>query len=92
MTEAVVSAESAVRLLREKRFDVLVTDLHLEQMSGVDLVEHVLERSLIDVSRILVLTGERSGREIQWARLQGVRVLHKPVAASDLDAALRSIV
>ena len=64
----------------------------MEQMSGVDLVEHVLAESLIDASRILVLTGERDGREIQWARLQGVRVLHKPVTASDLNAALRTIV
>jgi CheY-like chemotaxis protein len=92
IVEAVLNAERAVDLLREKRFDALVTDLHLEQMSGVDLVEYVLAERLIDASRILVLTGERDGRRIQWARLPGVRVLHKPVTASELNAALRTIV
>ena len=92
IVDAVLNAERAVDLLREKRFDALVTDLHLGQMSGVDLVEYVLAESLIDTSRILVLTGERDGRQIQWARLPGVRVLHKPVTATDLNTALRTIV
>ena len=86
------SAERAVELLREETFDVLLTDLHMQRMSGVELVDHVLAEHLIDASRILVITGDRNGHHIQWAKSQGVRVLHKPLSPAELKETLEGIV
>ncbi len=85
------SAERAVELLREEKFDVLLTDLHMQNMSGVELVDHVLAEHLIDASRILVITGDRHGQLSQWAKSKSVRVLHKPISPGELKATLEEI-
>src|SRR5690606_28294888 len=41
LVEAVSSAEEAVRLMREIAFDVVITDVLMAGMSGLDLLNHV---------------------------------------------------
>ena len=40
-TSATATAEEALRMLEELPYDVLLTDLHLPGMSGVDLLKRV---------------------------------------------------
>ncbi|MCA1778027.1 MAG: response regulator [Xanthomonadaceae bacterium] len=74
-------------LRQDHRIDLLITDLNMPKMDGVELIERVRGSRVARIRRlpILVVTGaeERNGRE--RARAAGAdRLIAKPFAASDL--------
>jgi DNA-binding response OmpR family regulator len=52
------SAETALRLMRERRIGAFITDLHLPQMSGFDLIRKVREQPGYAQVPILVISGD----------------------------------
>lgn len=82
------SAETALPLWREGRFDVLVTDLALGGMSGLDLARQVLAE---DPDAWIVLA---SGRQVDVGSLapgRNVRTLAKPFETAALVRLLDSV-
>lgn len=81
--EACESAESALARLESGTWDVLLTDVVMEAMSGLELVAKA--RSIGCPTRCFVMSGVTTSTE----ELAGAAFLQKPL---DLDAVLAAIV
>jgi CheY-like chemotaxis protein len=69
--------------LRPQDFDVIVTDLSMPKMSGIDLAREVL--ALRPEMPVLLVSGNISDAEASLVNKVGVRtVLQKPISANEL--------
>ena len=55
------SGETALDVLAIEQFDLLVTDLRMPGIGGIGLIQEIATRSILHLSRILVITGEHPG-------------------------------
>jgi two-component system cell cycle response regulator CpdR len=80
---AVATAEEALREFHEHPFDVVITDVSLPQMSGLDLVRRIL--GIDPKALIIVASGYYLDLSLQtWG--PNVRAIVKPFEAADIDA------
>jgi signal transduction histidine kinase/DNA-binding NarL/FixJ family response regulator len=80
---------SAVALAREKSFDVILMDLHMPDMDGVEAASRIGQLDLANVPRIIAVTADvsRGARE----RLAGAgitRIVSKPILINALREAI----
>ena len=89
----IVAANSAVEALKVfqenlDRFDIVITDQVMPEMSGTDLTRHILE--LRPNMPIILCTGFSEGLSRQHAESLGItEVIMKPVAKRDLAKTIR---
>jgi two-component system, cell cycle response regulator CpdR len=85
---AVATAEEALREFRERSFNVVITDVSLPQMSGLDLARKILD---IDPKvLIIVASGYYLDLSLQkWG--PNVRAIVKPFEAADIDALITEL-
>lgn len=84
------SGEEALRALREAPFDVVITDLKMPGMDGLELVDR-LKREAPHVPVILI-TGHGGEEEAREALRRGAcDYLHKPCELEDLLACLARV-
>jgi two-component system, cell cycle response regulator CpdR len=85
---AVATAEEALREFREHSFNVIITDVSLPQMSGLDLARKILD---IDPKvLIIVASGYYLDLSLQkWG--PNVRAIVKPFEAADIDALIAEL-
>ena len=89
--EAARNARSALVALQRSAFDVLVSDIHMPDMSGMELLVQV-RASGLDIPVVLV-TGDPTLDSAMKAMEHGVvRYLAKPVAPSALALAVNTVV
>lgn len=85
---AVATAEEALREFREHPFNVVITDVSLPQMSGLDLA-----RKLLDIDPkvlIIVASGYYLDLSLQkWG--PNIRAIVKPFEAADIDALIAEL-
>ena len=85
---AVATAEEALHEFREHPFNVVITDVSLPQMSGLDLA-----RTLLDLNPnvlIIVASGYQLDLTLQkWG--PNVRAIVKPFEAADIDALIADL-
>jgi len=67
--EAVAAGEEALNLLSKKSYDVIVTDLFLPGVSGIDILKHVKEHSL--PCNVILITGNASAETAVRAMKEG---------------------
>lgn len=67
--EAVAAGEEALSLLSKKSYDVIVTDLFLPGVSGIDILKHVKEQSL--PCNVILITGNASAETAVRAMKEG---------------------
>ncbi len=67
--EAVAAGEDALSLLSKKSYDVIVTDLFLPGVSGIDILKHVKENSL--PCNVILITGHASAETAVKAMKEG---------------------
>jgi len=71
-----------------KPIDLVITELHLQGMSGRELIEHLRQGRTADLDPtipVLVLTGERDPVQLDEVRAAGAsEILEKPIAAPEL--------
>jgi DNA-binding NtrC family response regulator len=71
------SAEKAVELLAERAFGVIIADIVLPEMSGLDLLEHV--RTTQPGARVILMTGYGTAEVRRRARdLGAFKYMDKP--------------
>ena len=82
--EAVANGEEALRLLRRRSFDIVLTDLYLPDVGGVELCEAALERSPDTI--VVVMTGNPSvASNVEALRGGAWDYLPKPFSATHLE-------
>ena len=81
------SGEAALRELSQKSFDILMLDLNLPGISGIELLERI--RSEKNDVQVIILTGFGDLSSAKKAiHLDAVEFLTKPCALGDLEIAL----
>jgi two-component system, NtrC family, response regulator AtoC len=86
----VVRAEDALPLIGDAHIDVIVTDLNLPGISGLEFVERLRPRSNIPV---IVVTGDTSSESVIRAMRAGAAdYITKPLDASALEQVLARVV
>jgi CheY-like chemotaxis protein/signal transduction histidine kinase len=66
---AVGSGEEALELLRRRGFDCMITDLHLPDMQGSELLKRMASEEIVSVPPVIVYTGRNLTRD-EEAELQ----------------------
>jgi CheY-like chemotaxis protein len=88
---AVYSGERAVEAARELRPDMLISDVIMPDMNGIDAAIRI--RGMLPACKILLFSGQAATADLlDRARVQGheFEILAKPVHPQDLLARLRS--
>lgn len=81
--------EALVRLLRAPTVDLLVTDVFMPDLSGVELVEQLRSAPLLAALPVIVATSGGANEEARLAALGIARFLRKPVSFEGLADAVR---
>jgi DNA-binding NtrC family response regulator len=85
--EVFEDSEIAVNRLTEKNFDIVVTDIRMETIDGIQILERVLERS--DNTRVIIITGYATVEVAQEALVKGAfDFIAKPFKPNDLRAVI----
>jgi CheY-like chemotaxis protein len=75
----------ALARLQEKEFDIVVTDLRMEGMDGIQVLEHVMEHC--DRTRVILITGYATVEVAREALVKGAfDFIAKPFKPKDLRA------
>lgn len=85
---AVGSAEEALLALKDNRFDIVVTDVSLPAMSGIDLARQI--QQLTPAMPIILA----SGYPLEMAKLKlgpTIRSIRKPFDTQQLDALIQEL-
>jgi two-component system, cell cycle response regulator CpdR len=85
---ALASAEEALEVFRSRPFDVLITDVSLPVMSGLDLVRNLL--GMNPKLAVIIASGYSLDFGLEnWG--PNVRSIIKPFEASDMDALIAQL-
>jgi DNA-binding response OmpR family regulator len=77
----------ALELLKQGQHDVVVLDLLLPNVSGLDILRYIYRAPHLKMTRVIVVSAHDEFREIELR--SGDQYLVKPVAADQLRAAAR---
>lgn len=91
-TAAVTSGESALALLQEQEWDLVITDIMMPGMSGYELTRRIRERYAVSELPVLVLTARSWPEDIEKGFLAGANdYVTKPVEARELRARVQAL-
>jgi DNA-binding NtrC family response regulator len=81
--EAFESPTKALSRLNEKGFDIVVTDLRMEEISGIQILEHIMENCRN--TRVILITGYATVEVAREALVKGAfDFIAKPFKPKDL--------
>ncbi len=85
--EVFEDSENAVNRLKDKNFDIVVTDIRMDKVDGIQILEHVLKRS--DHARVIIITGYATVEVAREALAKGAfDFIAKPFKPDDLRAVI----
>jgi PAS domain S-box-containing protein len=89
----VSGGRQALALVRSRgTFDVIVCDLHMNDMSGMDLHDHLNRESPAMASRMVFMTGGvTTARAREFVAASRCRVLEKPFTTAALEGAVAEV-
>lgn len=82
------TAEEALEVLRDRPIDLVITDVSLPVMSGVELAKQILSAS--PQAAIIIASGYRM-EAITDALGPNVRAIMKPIMSQDIDALIDAL-
>lgn len=83
VVEVFEDSRVALGRLDEKEFDIIVTDVRMEEVDGIQVLEHVLERSVR--TKVIVITGYATVEVAREALAKGAfDFIAKPFKPDDL--------
>ena len=85
--EVFEDSEIALNQLKDKNFDIVVTDIRMDKVDGIQILERVLERS--DHTKVIIITGYATIEIAQEALVKGAfDFIAKPFKPDDLRAVI----
>ena len=80
----------ALKVLRHRRFDLLLLDVWMPRMNGLDLLERLRTRK--SRPRVIVMTSDEAPETLLAAvRQQAFKYMHKPIDAMELLRTVRDV-
>ena len=81
--EVFKDSREAVKRIAEKEFDIVVTDIRMEEIDGMEVLEHVLKRS--GRTKVIIITGYATVEVAREALTRGAfDFIVKPFKPDDL--------
>ena len=81
--ETFVDSRSAIERLNEKRFDIVVTDIRMDNIDGMEILDHVIKKG--DVTKVIMITGYATIEIAREAQAKGAYdFISKPFKPQDL--------
>ena len=85
--EVFEDSEIALNRLEDKNFDIVVTDIRMEKVDGIQILESVLEHS--DHTKVIIITGYATIEVAQEALAKGAfDFIAKPFKPDDLRSVI----
>ena len=81
--------EAALRAYRQHRIEIVITDLHMPNLNGLQLIRELKE--IDPLATIIAVSGVAAGQLQRAQELGAVKTIRKPVMPSELYAALQDI-
>ncbi|WP_166543898.1 response regulator transcription factor [Acutalibacter sp. 1XD8-36] len=90
ITDKAESGEQALELLRKKETDILITDIRMQGMSGLELLRNLRELGMH--IKTIILSGYDDFQYVKEASQYGIEnYLLKPIEESELEETLRHL-
>lgn len=87
---AAATAEEGVRLAQERQPDVVLLDINLPGMSGIEAIEQIME--VAPLTQVVMMSVQSDADYLRRAMLAGARgFLPKPFSADELVATIRRV-
>jgi len=91
-TYAAENGEEALRILQEKRVDLVLTDINMPVMTGVELIQRMQESEAMKGIPVIVISTEGSSTRIDEFKAMGVRAhLRKPFTPERLRETIEEV-
>lgn len=90
--ETAADGVTALEKLQDRRYDLIVTDLHMPKLDGSGFYRELLKRRAHPSKKIIFLTGTTGGSDEQrFIADNGLPVLLKPFNMTQLTELVRSV-
>lgn len=84
----VMNGHQALLHIREHKPDVLITDVQMPVMNGLELCQNLVIEGLNDIRLIIVMTSRTDSQIRTWAELTQIELMEKPLSMRRLLARL----
>jgi len=81
--------EGALRAYQQHRIEIVITDLHMPNLNGLQLIREL--REMDPLATIIAVSGVAAGQLQRAQELGAMKTIKKPVMPSELYAALKEI-
>lgn len=89
VSNTAISGEQAIDIIKNEEVDIIVTDISMEGMSGLEMLRQLNQKRLLDDKIVIVLSGYKEFSYAQEAIKNNVfEYVTKPVARSDFARVL----
>jgi PAS domain S-box-containing protein len=86
------SVKQALELIEERRYDLVLSDVMMTELNGVQLVEMLRARHPELAKRVCLMSGGLLGGELaDSVKRMGLRLVHKPMTRRELFDALQAV-
>jgi len=83
--DTAINGKAALDELRDSSYDIVISDIRMPEMGGVELYSRLLERSPELRDRILLMTGDVIDHELEgFLEQQGATLIQKPLEVRDV--------
>ena len=85
--------KSGFEIMKNGNFDIILLDLAMPELSGIDIIENLVKEGKINDYKIIVISASSiSDLEVKKLISDGIRkCLKKPVQLSELNQAIMSV-
>jgi len=85
--EVYENSSQAVSRLNEKDFDIVITDVRMEEINGIQVLEHIISKS--KHTKVIIITGYATVEVAREALIKGAfDFIAKPFKPNDLRAVI----
>ena len=81
--ETFVDSRSAINRIDEKKFDIVVTDIRMDNIDGMEVLDHIIKKG--DTTKVIMITGYATIEIAREAQAKGAfDFISKPFRPQDL--------